>query len=177
MMRIPIRLPSKKYIDKSTLDKYIREREASKEAIVDPFTRLAFTSTHKPIIDEELKSRIDKFLFENRSARLKSPQKMVVTRKETIEPILEEYTQRRSKRLKVDDVNQEKTVFQCDLCLNKKECSSTSISSSVVAFYQLEICKHVFCRNCLLVIKNICSKCKLTFKNSQVTNIDKAFNK
>ena len=171
-MRIPIRLPSKKYIDKSTLDKYIREREASKEAIVDPFTRLAFTSTHKPIIDEELKSRIDKFLFENRSARLvatkKSPQK-TTTRKETIEH-REESNQRRSKKLKVDD-SAEKTVYQCDLCLNKKE------SSSSVAFYQLEICKHVFCRNCLLVIKNICSKCKSAFKNAQVTNIDKVFNK
>lgn len=183
LMRIPIRLPSKKYVDKSTFDKYVREREMSKEAIVDPFTRVPFTSGHKPIIDEELKSRIDKFLFDNHSARLvpkKSPQKSsALLTKDPSEPEEDLSHQRRSKRLKIDDnkstAEVKPALFRCDLCMNQKECSSFSSSKtfSTFSFYQLEVCKHIFCRNCLLVIRNVCSKCKTSFKNSQVTNVDK----
>lgn len=187
-MRIPIRLPSKKYVDKSTLDKYVRERESNRETVVDPFTRLPFTSTHKPIIDEELKSRIDKFLFDNRMARLvpkkSSPQKPTLSvatssnsnksqRKEEREELVQPM---RSKRLKTNDNKKDELSFcRCDLCLNQKEFSSST--PSTVPFYQLEICQHVFCRHCLLVLKNICSKCKKSFANAQVTNIDKTFNR
>lgn len=163
MMRLPIRLPSNKYIDKSTLDKYISEKEKMKEQIVDPFTRLPFSASHKVIIDEVLKSRIDKFLFDNRSARLVAqtspPPRKSVTRSDFPQPA--------SKRLKCDgDV---KRVFVCQLCLNKKDaqCSST------IPYYQLDTCKHVFCRSCLITSENVCLKCKLAFRNSQVTNVDK----
>ena len=163
MMRLPIRLPSNKYIDKSTLDKYVSEKEKMKEQIVDPFTRLPFSASHKVIIDEVLKSRIDKFLFDNRSARLVAqtspPPKKSVTRSDFPQPA--------SKRLKCDgDV---KRVFVCQLCLNKRDVQS----SSAIPYYQLDTCKHVFCRSCLITSENVCLKCKLAFRNSQVTNVDK----
>lgn len=177
LMRIPMRLPSKKLIDKSTLDKYMSERKTSKEAIVDPFTRIPFTTTHKPIIDEELKSRIDKFLFDNRSAQLvfkKSPEKSLPPREATKRAATSSgCTAQRSvvaKRLKDNDGNEIRRL-RCDLCLNQKEFSTFSSTFVSVPFYRLQSCEHVFCRGCLLLIKNVCSKCKLPFCNAQVTNV------
>ena len=165
MMRLPIRLPSNKYIDKSTLDKYVNEKEKMKEQIVDPFTRLPFSASHKVIIDEVLKSRIDKFLFDNRSARLvaqtSTPPRKSATRSDFPQPA--------SKRLKSGDSNAVKRVFVCQLCLNKRD----GQSSSAIPYYQLDTCKHVFCRSCLITSENVCLKCKLAFRNSQVTNVDK----
>lgn len=178
LMRMPIKLPSNKYVDKSTLDKYLSEKNKLNQVVTDPFTCVPFCSTYKPIIDEELKSKIDKFLFDNRSSCLimhKSPVKLV---KESSSPLLlsslstcvNAYVQKGAKRLRTnigEVTSEQRRVHKCDLCLNKK------VLSSSIAFYQLETCEHIYCRPCLFSISNVCIKCRLEFSNSQVVNIDR----
>ncbi|KAI2810711.1 RING finger protein 37 [Blomia tropicalis] len=64
LMKIPYKLPSGKNIDLTTLDKYISTFNNTNEA-TDPFTRLPFTNQYKPILNFELKERIDLFWSTN----------------------------------------------------------------------------------------------------------------
>lgn len=66
MIRVPIRLPSSKIVDKSTLDRYMEEQIKNKETIKDPFTNIPLEKNSLKI-DESLKSKIDHFLLDNNS--------------------------------------------------------------------------------------------------------------
>ena len=60
LMKTPFLLPSGKNIDKITLNKYLATKNDYSPPS-DPFTRVPFTDQHKPILNAELKSRIDLF--------------------------------------------------------------------------------------------------------------------
>jgi hypothetical protein len=186
-MRMPMRLPSKKYIDKSTLDKYLSEEGSKKEAAKDPFTRLPFTSVYKPVIDETLKSRIDRFYFDNRGRQIvyastaaastmaatptafKNGNNYDVSRedlKRNLRSMSMDLFKNElgdelslSKRARVDKVT-------CSGCLNVK--------SQELCFYEIQTCKHLYCRNCLVSLGKKCAVCKVGFKTSQVINFDRA---
>ena len=186
IMKMPIRLPSKKFIDNSTLDKYLNEQKSKNEIAKDPFTCIPFSNNYKPIIEEELKSKIDIFLLNNQNNQLiyksekKSPscepnQKLNLVSKEIFvskdnlddedyktmknSPVTSPCKATISKRLK--------SSVSCRLCLNLKNPS--------VAFYELELCKHVYCRNCLLTMSKKCVVCKTEFSTSQIINLDRTF--
>lgn len=65
IMSLPMILPSGKIIDKSSLDRHARNEESWGRPPSDPFTGVAFTSQHKPILNVVLKSQIDRFLLQN----------------------------------------------------------------------------------------------------------------
>lgn len=174
MMRMPIKLPSQKYIDKSTLDIYLSEKRKINEKEKDPFTCVEFSSTYKPIIDEELKSKIDKFMFENHDCVLvfkaNESNESEKRKLNSVEANLSEFcgvlandfegfqTRRPVKKIKSD-------LNSCNSCLNVK--------NSARALYELSSCKHVFCRHCLLAMNNKCRICKRHFKNNQIVHSDR----
>lgn len=60
LMKNPFLLPSGKNIDKTCLNKML-ETQSDCSPPCDPFTRLPFTDQSKPVLNCELKSRIDEF--------------------------------------------------------------------------------------------------------------------
>jgi hypothetical protein len=74
MIRVPIRLPSSKIVDKSTLDRYMEEQIKNKETIKDPFTNIPLEKNSLKI-DDSLKSKIDHFLLDNNSLSEKDSSK------------------------------------------------------------------------------------------------------
>lgn len=73
LMTQPITLPSGKVIDQATLEKHGQNEAIWGRPLSDPFTGIAFSEHRKPIMATALKSRIDKFLFDNsNSSEIKS---------------------------------------------------------------------------------------------------------
>lgn len=66
VMTYPLLLPSGKNIDKTTYDKFISEEGKLGRVPCDPFTGVAFHDNKQPIPNMVLKSRIDKFLLQNK---------------------------------------------------------------------------------------------------------------
>ena len=64
LMKTPYILPSGKNIDQVTLNKYLATKDDPSQA-TDPFTRLPFTELSKPLLNTELKTRIDLFYLTN----------------------------------------------------------------------------------------------------------------
>ncbi len=196
IMRVPILLPSKKYIDKSTLDKYFDEQKKlcnSNSDHRDPFTNVPFDNkSHKPIIDEKLKSKIDKFIFDNQGKTLQSKYDNLKddTNQKKVEELASATTTKRkfletlSKGLfhnelyKLEPINEnykkqkvDNTIIRnCNLCLNMKNPN--------LQFYVLKsCCEHVFCRNCALSSINLSKKCPIcnnSFETSQVVNLERS---
>lgn len=164
MMRMPIKLPSNKYIDQSTLDKYVEEKKKTNASANDPFTCITFDSNYKPIFDEILKSKIDKFLFDN------SGREFEFNTSEKKNQIFQNKNTKRKyegKNLNSESYKKRKEDFKCDSCLNVK-CEGKIV-------YKIETCKHIYCRFCLTKIKNICLICKQNFKNSDIINLERSF--
>lgn len=162
MMRMPVRLPSNKHIDQSTLDKYLEEKKKNKCLPNDPFTCINFDSKYKPIFDEMLKSKIDKFLFDNIGREFQCNSK-----KNQIIPCKNLKRKCEDKNLNEESYKKRREDFKCDSCLNVK--------SEGKIVYKIETCKHVYCRFCLSNLNNICLKCKQSFKNSDVINLERSF--
>lgn len=66
IMSLPMILPCGKIIDKSSLDRHAQNEESWGRPPSDPFTGVAFTTQHKPILNVALKSQIDRFLLQNK---------------------------------------------------------------------------------------------------------------
>ena len=176
MMRMPIKLPSNKVIDKTTLDKYLKELSINKKDPQDPFTCIKFTAQYKPLIDEQLKSRIDRFLFDNSEFNLERTSEATDSRVAGVKRNYEScftQSQHECKKLKSNRQSPQKShelrsdshLLACTCCLNVK--------SHLKNLYEITNCKHRFCRDCLKVLNNVCSVCKNKFNNSQITNIDR----
>jgi hypothetical protein len=160
MMRIPIRLPSQKLIDKSTLDLYLNERRNKNQPEVDPFTQIQFSSSYKPFVDSELKTKIDHFLLENQkishdnfdSAKRGSLKKRFESTYE------EENSSFKKKKL---EKKIEQNELKCACCKNSK--------STELILYELSSCKHKFCRDCLKAMKadKRCAVCNILFDSTR----------
>ena len=175
MIRNPIRLPSQKVIDKSTLDLLLDEQLKNNSVKKDPFTCVPFSSAYTPIIDAELKSRIDKFLLDSQGAKLVYKVEEIASGKIQHRPC--------KKRPLTDDaegangfmakfakkdalVDEKKSVLsKCNCCLNFK--------SEANDLYELEMCRHVYCRHCVKSMDKVCVVCKKTFENSQIVHFDR----
>lgn len=155
-MKIPVKLPSQKYVDKSTLDRYLDEFKSENKPGKDPFTRIEFTSEYKPIIDAALKARIDKFYFENQTKRLVTKHQVNET------PVLKRKVRENQEREEDTKRSRVENEKKCEACLNKKR-----------PLYELETCKHCFCRSCSLALKNKCMICKREFSSGQIVNLDR----
>jgi hypothetical protein len=187
IMKMPIKLPSSKYIDKTTLDKYLAEEKLNNmnhQAAKDPFTRVAFTANYKPLIDETLKSKIDRFLFDNQGKRLayksESPCKL---RKKSVEKIVTREDLKRNLSLISMDYFKNNELENDSTPTNSKKlkqspqqscCCCLNLKNPQLGFYELQTCKHVYCRNCLVSLNRKCLVCKVSFKSSQVINVDRA---
>ena len=179
LMQLPIRLPSGHTIDNSSLEKYLNEQKLVNEnnyySGVDPFTQIQFSNSYKPCIDDKLKGQIDKFLFDNRISKSELyNDEVVVSKKRKLnesedalkldsrEAIFNSHSNTNfSKHLKFDDKNKNSSTA-CMCCLNKPNLN---------LLYEIRCCKHVFCRDCVFKIKNICIVCKCSFMTSDVENI------
>ena len=62
LMLIPMLLPSGFLIDRSTLEKCVAEDQRWSRPARDPFTLIPFDQTSEPVVAEQLKIRIDRFL-------------------------------------------------------------------------------------------------------------------
>jgi hypothetical protein len=174
MMRLPIRLPGGQLIDKTTLDNYSKFEYKTKscEPLRDPFTRVAFKNDYKPIIDAQLKSKIDKFILDYHEYNLVFDDTTPINRNNKRShdslstPITTIGTVKRSK------LNSQSTFLKtpgsreinCECCLNLK--------SSTKLIYEIVQCKHQFCKHCLVTMKNVCCICEKTFSNNQIINVD-----
>lgn len=67
IMRMPLIMPSGKIIDKTTLDKHLRQELQLGRSLSDPITKIAFTEMHKPMISLPLLKQINNFLLLNKS--------------------------------------------------------------------------------------------------------------
>jgi hypothetical protein len=160
MMRIPIRLPSQKLIDKSTLDLYLHERRNKNLPEVDPFTQIQFSSSYKPFVDSELKTKIDHFLLENPAISHDSPTsaKRGCSKKKFESAGEEERLHIKKQKL---EKKSEQNELKCACCKNSK--------SAELIFYELSSCKHSFCRDCLRAMKEDkkCVICKVPFDSTR----------
>jgi hypothetical protein len=187
VMRMPIKLPSEKYVDKSTLDHYLLEQSKCNTQAKDPFTRVTFNSSYKPIIDEALKASIDKFVLDNAITFSSKRTKSEITSSSLMKT--EEERARSNKRSHIDTLIYDKSDLAlnfdkelckksrrepsrasdlaCNCCLNSK--------NDKLTFYEITTCKHTYCKNCLLSFNKVCPLCKKTFNYSQVINFDRYF--
>ena len=146
MIRIPVRLPSSKIIDKSTLDRCTVEQKMLK----DPFTNLPIDKS-KLIIDEKLKTKIDHFIFDSHNLTLPTTSKRSLAASN-------EADTNSNKKLKLTNES-----LKCMCCLNPK--------STNKHLFKLESCEHFFCRDCLKNLNKICLVCKKLFDNSQLVRV------
>ncbi len=167
MIRNPIRLPSGKVVDKKTFDSFLEEQRKNIEFCKDPFTCVPFSQKYTPIIDEQLKSKIDKFLFDNRDSVLKFQNEINDTIEKSSIKRAHNNTEvnmpNKSRRL--DTSSSEKKSEKCDCCLN--------IKSDKNELYELISCKHIYCKHCLKSMNKKCILCKKTFENDQVVHLDR----
>lgn len=70
IMVLPVILPCGKIIDKFTLEKHNETESHWGRSPSDPFTGILFSETNKPVIADDLKARIDKFLCDNSNETL-----------------------------------------------------------------------------------------------------------
>lgn len=173
VMRMPIRLPSNKTVDKTTLDRYLKELELNQKPDQDPFTCKPFDAKYKPIIDEQLKSRIDKFFLDNQGyvfEKRQPPQTEQTSgsssngtkrQAETLQKILS-----KKSKSNIERSSSEATAkLICKCCLN--------IKTDVKKIYVLTSCGHNYCRDCLSTMNKECLVCKKKFNNSNVVNTDR----
>ena len=64
MMQLPMLLPSGQNIDRTTLDRWIKDLSIRGKDPCDPFTGIAFTETNRPIFNTALKVRLDKYIVD-----------------------------------------------------------------------------------------------------------------
>ena len=188
LMRMPMILPSKKRIDKSTLDTYLEELKRNKQTEKDPFTQKEFSSGSQPVIDESLKAKIDRFLLDTQnsgmvlktgvSSKQIKPLHTVVsecfnngdpmklksmsTKRNLPSSDRENNTDRKRSKIEI-----EIKKLNCACCLNEKNESK--------CLYEILTCGHRFCRPCIIVLDKICSVCKKRFEFGQVINSDRNF--
>lgn len=70
IMVLPVILPCGKIIDRFTLEKHNETESHWGRSPSDPFTGILFSETNKPVIADDLKARIDKFLCDNSNETL-----------------------------------------------------------------------------------------------------------
>ena len=63
MMEIPILLPSGYTIDQKTLDKHVQSQAEWGRPPSDPFTGLTFNDKRKPVVNAQLKMKLDSFML------------------------------------------------------------------------------------------------------------------
>ncbi len=175
MMRLPIKLPSQKYIDKSTLDKYLLEKKQKSQPELDPFTNIKFSSTYKPIIDELLKSKIDKFLFDNQqsifiyknssssSKRKSTNQEDILSKQSILKKLKLDLIEENNSNKK--DEQESKINKKCNCCLNLK--------THLKNMYEITTCKHIYCSHCIKSIDKMCIVCNKNFESNQIINLDR----
>ena len=169
LMKLPIRLPSGHAIDKTSLDKYLNQQKLTNEnsfySGVDPFTQIQFSAMYKPIIDDRLKAKIDQFLLNNKISNneIVNKKRKYVDEQLLTSPIIQDANvlvsltkENFKKQIKLDNDS-----ASCMCCLNKTRLN----------LYKIISCQHMFCKDCVINIKNFCIICKGSFKSSDVVNL------
>lgn len=64
MMQLPMLLPSGQNIDRTTLQRWIKDLSIKGKGPCDPFTGVVFTETNRPIFNTALKIRLDKYMVD-----------------------------------------------------------------------------------------------------------------
>ncbi|RDD41982.1 RING finger protein 37 [Trichoplax sp. H2] len=62
MMHLPVLLPSGQNVDRTTLERWIKDQSIKGKTPCDPFTGIPFTETSRPVFNTALKIRLDKYL-------------------------------------------------------------------------------------------------------------------
>lgn len=192
IMTMPILLPSGHIVDQTSLDKYFDEQRLLNSNFKpnDPFTRIEFNNiTYKPIINDKLKARINHYLLNNKpnlSLTSSNVQKSCLSynesksskRKfETNEEIFKELVKPKIIELNMNNEKiEQNATTSITNCLNKRvkieviECCCC-LNRNNLNLYEISTCKHVYCRDCIFKLNNLCLICKNKFLNSQVSNL------
>ncbi|RMZ95812.1 glycosylated lysosomal membrane A-like [Brachionus plicatilis] len=134
MMRMPVKLPSNKHIDQSTLDKYIAEKKKNNVEPSDPFTCKKFDSNYKPIFDEKLKSKIDKFLFDNSGCVFEFDSSANKSQMEVPDKKLKRKYE--GHKMNAVDIKRRRDDSKCDSCFNvQSEDSYFNITMFIRLFF------------------------------------------
>ena len=134
---------------------------------------MPFTLTHKPFIDENLKSKIDKFFLDNRNrefiqaAKIDDPKIVATTsKKRPLIKIIDNDKRKSTEEMQLNGENKAKkhetSATMCNCCLNIKK-----------PLYEISSCKCILCRECLKVLNNVCGVCGVRFENCQVVHTDR----
>ncbi|XP_031627313.1 RING finger protein 37 [Contarinia nasturtii] len=183
IMALPMVLPSGKVIDYSTLQKHTQQEEKWGRVASDPFTFQPFTETRKPVLNTHLKSQIDSFLLKNNTAprtvgnctkrKLQDNGECSNWAKKTFGlPAPSTATQTNSQTLDEairNTLNVGKYTTYKDNESNDNKCFQCLKVANNTILYEIRICSHFICRNCL--VNNLCSICSCgkEFSNLDVT--------
>ncbi len=167
LMRVPIEMPSGKKIDKTTFDTYLKiQRQNGIFKQTDPFTGIEVGSTHTIRVHDELKAKIDRFRLQTNIAPSSPTQSALVDTLKRKLPI--------SFHESGESDGQDRPLTS-KRCLSDKPADSTKkcfcCQNESQNLYEIEMCKHAYCRHCLISIKNVCVLCKTKFDSRHVVHL------
>ena len=190
LLVMPYVLPSGNMIDETTLEKHKKHEEIYGRLPSDPFTGLIYTSENQPKFDSALKFRLDDFKMRNsQQIEIKLSGRTLGKRKSESFPSTSGYNTMNghiSKKIQLDAnssnldeliksiyQNNQVSVFTKPKDSRTEEnrwkcCKCEEISSN---FYRITNCNHLYCKPCLLKLKNACGSCDKFFESKDVLKV------
>lgn len=198
LLVMPFILPSGNIVDQLTIEKHNRNEEAYGRLPSDPFTGIIYTSDHQPEFNAALKARLDEFKTKNcdlievkQSGRTigKKPESFPSTSSSSY--INNTSNGHIAKKIKLqgndlDSIisemykNNQVSIFtkpplktlKTETHDVHKKCQKCGFQNSADNnFYRIDLCKHIFCKNCILGMKVICFICKFPFESKNVVKL------
>ncbi|XP_044726797.1 RING finger protein 37 [Chrysoperla carnea] len=174
IMAQPMTLPSGNTVDQSTLDKHAHSQQMYGRAPFDPFTGQVYTATCKPMFNSALKNRIDAFLLQNSEHESIKNIPRTVGRQTSSKSVKRTYSE-------TTVTSNSENIDSLDLILNETlsklprftnfdeeiELNICTVCKTMENLYKLK-CSHLFCRQCLIMLSDNCTRCNQLFKKSDI---------
>jgi U-box domain len=189
LLVMPFVLPSGNVIDETTLEKHKRHEESYGRLPSDPFTGLVYTPDTQPKFDSALKVRLDEFKMRNsHEIEIKQSGRTLGKKHEDPVPSSSGYNATNghiSKKIKLSESSSDLDTLINEIYKNNqvsiftkpkdtrieenrwKCCQENSLN-----FYRITSCNHVFCKTCLIKLKEVCRNCEKSFESKNVIKIN-----
>lgn len=189
---MPFVLPSGNVIDETTLEKHNRHEETYGRLPSDPFTGLIYTANSQAKFDSALKVRLDDFKMKN-SQEIEIQQSGRTLGKKPDEPVAstsgynatnghisKKIKFNESSNLDLDTLissiyrNKQVSIFTKpkDTRIEENRWTCCKCKTNATSFYRITNCNHVFCKPCLIQLKEICGDCEKPFESKDVIKIN-----
>lgn len=193
LLVMPFILPSGNIVDQSTIEKHNKNEEVYGRLPSDPFTGMIYTCDNQPKFNAALKARLDDFKTKNcelievkQSGRTIG--KVSESRPSTSSSsyVNNSNNGHISKKIKLqgndlDSIisemykNNQVSIFtkpipKTETEENYKKCQKCELQKDN-NFYRIDLCDHIFCRNCIIEMKINCFHCKFPFEKKNVVRL------